>query len=79
LLILEAWQPPIKEVLEFLGEMRQHFGMSAVIAILLIGRPRPDTIFTAVDPQDMTVWSRALVSFGDPGLRLEPLGGSHDG
>lgn len=79
LLILEAWQPPIKEILEFLEQMRQHLGASAAIGILLVGRPRPDTIFTAVDPQDMTVWSRALASLGDPGLRLEPLGGSHDG
>lgn len=77
--ILEAWQPPIKETLDFLQAIRNHVGIAATIGIALIGRPFPDTVFTPVSRQDEAVWRRAITILGDPGLRLETLGGVHGG
>ena len=71
--VLEAWQPPIVETIEFIKALRQNLGKTARIAILLTGKPEGQTIFTRVDRSDKEVWARSLMKLADPYLRLEAL------
>ncbi len=73
LVVQEAWQPPIREVLAFLQELRNAVGEKSRIEVGLIGKPAPDTIFTPVSTDNWTVWQQKLNTFGDPYLGLERL------
>lgn len=75
LFLQEAWQPPIRETLLFLRLIRQTIGNKPVIRIGLIGKPRPETIFTRPDKNDVAVWKQAVTSMGDPALSVTILGG----
>lgn len=76
LLIQEGWQPPIRETLTFLKNLRETVGQRTGIIVGLIGKPRPDTIFTPVGDIDWNVWQQKISGLGDPYLRLEKLCGS---
>lgn len=75
-LIQEAWQPPIIEIKDFIKTLRRTLGQKQRIAVLLIGKPEVESIFTRVDGQDKEVWYRALRTMGDPYLRIESVEGS---
>lgn len=77
-IVQEAWQAPIKEMLMFIRQARQLMGPSAAIRIGLIGKPSPTTIFTNAAPENRDLWTRTLQQLGDPALSVEGLGGSHD-
>ncbi len=72
-ILQEAWQPPIREFLTFLSDLREAMGERAKIEIGLLGRPRQETIFTPPSAADWHTWQRKLQTFGDPYLRLERL------
>lgn len=72
--LLEAWQPPIIEIVEFIRELRTRLGKKAPVGVLLIGKPFGQTILTPVDSSDKEVWGRALRKIADPYLRLESVG-----
>ena len=71
--VLEAWQPPIVETIEFIKVLRQGLGKTARIAVLLTGKPEGQSIFTLVDRSDKEVWAHSLMKLADPYLRLEAL------
>jgi hypothetical protein len=73
-LIQEAWQPPIIEIIRVVRELRARGGKEMRIAVLLIGKPGAGTIFTPVKPTDREIWSRVLASLGDPYLRVVAVG-----
>lgn len=73
LIVQEAWQPPIQELLSFLKTLRGRLGETTRVQIGLIGKPADDTLLTPVNPMDWEVWSRKIASLGDPFLRLERL------
>lgn len=73
LVVQEGWQPPIREVLGFIRDLRETVGERTGIAVGLVGKPRPDTIFTPVNDTDWTVWRQKTSGLGDPYLRLEKL------
>jgi hypothetical protein len=73
LVVLEGWQPPIREVLGFIRELRETVGERTGIAVGLVGKPRPDTLFTPVSETDWRVWRQKIGGLGDPYLRLERL------
>ncbi|RJX24580.1 MAG: DUF2868 domain-containing protein [Desulfobulbus sp.] len=73
LLIQEAWQPPILEQLDFLRELRRAVGPAACIRIGLIGKPKPDTIFTPAADEQRRVWLQKTAGLGDPCLLCEGL------
>jgi Protein of unknown function (DUF2868). len=72
-LLQEAWQPPIIEIKDFIKTLRRTLGQKQRIAILLIGKPEVENIFTRVDAPDKEVWYRSLRTMGDPYLRLESM------
>ncbi len=73
LILQEAWQPPIKENLNFIQDLRKAIGVKSRIEIGLIGKPGNETIFTPVNQNDWTIWNRKIKALGDPYLRLERL------
>ena len=73
LLIQESWQPPIMEYIDFIRQLRQAVGAAPCIRIGLIGKPRPDTIFTPVAEENRKIWSLKITALGDPCLYCEGL------
>jgi hypothetical protein len=73
LILQEAWQPPIIEDIAFLKALRHHLGDRTPILVGLIGKPKPETIFTRVTPINWQTWKEKLTALGDPYLRLERL------
>jgi len=73
LILQEAWQPPIIEDIAFIKALRHHLGNRTPILMGLIGKPKPETIFTRVTPINWQTWKERLTALGDPYLRLEKL------
>jgi NADH:ubiquinone oxidoreductase subunit 6 (subunit J) len=71
--LLEAWQPPIEELLSWLGQLRQTIGPAPVILLALVGKPTPQTILTPVQAQHLQTWQQKTTALGDPGLQLIEL------
>ena len=60
-----AWEPPLLELLDFLGELRQHVGDSAIVVAPVPDGPR------AVTDVERDTWTRAVGRLGDPKLYVE--------
>ncbi|MEZ4526683.1 MAG: DUF2868 domain-containing protein [Desulfobacterales bacterium] len=73
LILQEAWQPPIREFLVFIVHLRQNLGDLSRIRVGLIGKPRPDTVFTPAKEEDWNIWQQKLRTLGDPRLHPERL------
>ncbi len=73
MLLQEAWQPPIRETLQFIRKIREIAGKKAKIVIALIGKPTVETIFTPVNSDNFKIWEQQISQIGDPYLRLEAL------
>ena len=72
-LIQESWQPPIREDLMFIKQLRETLGTTSKIKIGLIGRPKKDTPPSAVKEEEWKFWNQKLKALGDPYLNLERL------
>jgi hypothetical protein len=73
LILQEGWQPPIRENLLFIQELRMASGETSMIWVGLIGRPKQGAIFTRVKEEEWDVWYQKLKAVGDPYLGLERL------
>ncbi|MCI5195145.1 MAG: DUF2868 domain-containing protein [Candidatus Electrothrix sp. AW5] len=73
LILLEAWQPPIEELISWLKLVRQHLGPDALIFLALIGKPNAETLLTPVLPQHIQIWQYTIAKLGDSGLQLIEL------
>lgn len=73
LILQEAWQPPIQEMLRFLRELRTHCDDETHIIVALVGKPLPDTLFTKVSDSDFSIWQQKVATLSDPCLQLSPL------
>ena len=73
LLLQDAWQPPLQETGSFLQSIRRVVGETVPIAVLLIGKPSSQTIFTPVNPEHLRIWELKMRAIGDPCLDVIPL------
>ncbi len=73
LLLQEAWQPPIRELLDLFRRLRHELPRQYPISVVLIGKPDSDSILTGVKAQDLNLWRKSLQTLGDPYLSLYPL------
>ncbi len=73
LILQEAWQPPIQEMLRFLQELRTHCDDETHMIVALVGKPKPDTLFTPVTENDLKIWQQKVATLADPCLQLSPL------
>jgi len=69
----EAWQPPIREYLLFIRDLRLALGETSMIWVGLIGRPGKGAFFTRVKEEEWKVWNQKLKALGDPNLGLGRL------
>jgi hypothetical protein len=74
-LLMEAWQPPIRETISWLRSLRNTLEKETGIIIALIGKPANQKIFTSPDNTDRLIWEKTVNSLGDPFMRVENLGG----
>ncbi len=74
-IIQEAWQPPIQEILSWFASIRRNAGIKSGLVIGLIGKPGVSTIFTPPADTDRMIWEHAIAKLGDPYIRVEVLGG----
>lgn len=72
-MLQEAWQPPIREIITLLGHLRRIIGSSSPLSIALIGKPAADNPLTPVQPQDLTIWLKTTKALADPYLDVFPL------
>jgi hypothetical protein len=73
LVLQEAWQPPIREMLLFLKRLRRRLGAKAQIVVALIGKPDTQSIFTQPREEDRQIWKHRIDALGDPYLGVERL------
>lgn len=73
LLLQEAWQPPIQELLSFLRRLRKTVGEQPTIIIGLIGKPAAGTLLTPVKQLNLQIWQQKIATVNDPGLQLIEL------
>jgi len=73
LLLQESWQPPIRESLLLLKDLRKAIGKSSKIIVGLIGRPRGESFFTRIKAEDYKAWDMKIKTLKDPYLELERL------
>ena len=73
LLLLESWQPPIRESLFLLKDLRKAVGESSKIILGLLGRPREELFFTRIKADDYKAWENKIKTLQDPNLELERL------
>lgn len=72
-LLLESWQAPIREVLDFIHAIKTLNGPETRLYILLIGKPSNQTIFTPSEAHDLHVWKQKINALGDPGISMESI------
>lgn len=72
-LLQEAWQPPIREILFFIQNLRNMIGETVPVCVGLIGKPTSESIFTPVDEEEWRVWRQKIHSLGDPYVHIERL------
>lgn len=73
LILQEAWQPPIQEMLRLLQELRETCDQETHIIVALVGKPRPETLFTPVSDSDLHIWQQKTAKLADPCLQVTPL------
>jgi hypothetical protein len=72
-LLQEAWQPPIKEGLSFLKDVRKILGKERRLYILLMGRPAQDGKEMPPSPQENEIWRQAVKKLADPYVQVETV------
>jgi len=73
LVLQEAWQPPILELINFLKQLRGNCEEQTHIIVALIGKPTADTLLTPVAKLDLQIWQQKIALLADPYLQLAAL------
>lgn len=73
MICFEAWQPPVKQTIDYLKNIRQIAGNEIEIAVLLIGKPENENIFSKVKENDYNLWNFKIKSIKDPLLTIIKL------
>lgn len=74
-IVQEAWQPPIKEIMSWINSLRSAAGGTAGMIIALTGKPGKDSLFSPPSALDQKTWEQAVERLNDPYVRIESLGG----
>lgn len=73
ILLLESWQAPIREYLNFIQAMMSIGGDDFILYILFTGRPSDDTIFTPSDDHDLLIWKQKINALASPNISIEVI------
>src|SRR5262249_58030196 len=66
-LLVKAWEPPLSEFLDWLGELRAALGGELPIFVLPLAEGEGSALALAAG-RDARIWSRCLDTAGDPWL-----------
>lgn len=72
LMVVESWEPPIADYLDFLSDLRKAVGRERMIVVLLYNRD-PQGQPVPPRPRDVQVWRDQIASLGDPWMCVEEL------
>ncbi len=61
-IVQEAWQPPIQELLVFLGELVRGLPRQVDVQIVLVGRPAPEGCLLPPTDLEVSVWRQKIAS-----------------
>ncbi|MGX9727300.1 MAG: DUF2868 domain-containing protein [Candidatus Electronema sp. VV] len=73
LILHEAWQPPVQELLTWLAGLRRVLGPQPMITLALIGRPAAENLLTPPQPEQVRIWRQKTAALGDSGLHVIEL------
>lgn len=73
-LIMEAWQPPIIETMDFVNMTRAVAGREKMMNIILTGKPNSSSCFTRPTDTDRIIWNAFLGKLADPYILLTEFG-----
>jgi hypothetical protein len=71
-LVVEAWEPPVADYVDFVGELRRVLGAGRPLVVALCNRGEDGALLPA-GPAQRLQWRRRLAELGDPWLRVESL------
>ncbi|MEZ4549900.1 MAG: DUF2868 domain-containing protein [Desulfobacterales bacterium] len=74
-ILTEAWQPPIRETMDWLKHLITALPEQTGLVVALVGKPDGQAVFTAPADTDRRVWEQAVAALGSPFVRVENLGG----
>ena len=74
-ILTEAWQPPIRETMDWLKHLITTLPEQTGLIVALVGKPDGRAVFTAPADMDRRVWEQAVAALGSPFVRVENLGG----
>jgi hypothetical protein len=72
LMVVESWEPPIADYVDFLSDLRNVVGRERMIVVLLYNRDREGKP-VAPRPRDVQVWRDQIATLGDPWICVEEL------
>ena len=70
-LLMEAWQPPIREFLEWVAAYRKALPMETPLTLLLTGEMGDEP--SVAEPHDLDVWRKVVAAQAIAGLRVDAL------
>ncbi|WP_027358193.1 DUF2868 domain-containing protein [Desulforegula conservatrix] len=73
-LIMEAWQPPIIETMDFVNMTRAVAGREKIMNIILTGKPNSSSYFTRPTDTDRIIWNAFIGKLADPYILLTEFG-----
>ena len=74
-ILTEAWQPPIRETMDWLKHLITTLPEQTGLIVALVGKPDGRAVFTAPADTDRRVWEQAVAALGSSFVRVENLGG----
>ena len=72
MLVQEAWQPPLQELLSFLKKVRKRFPDVAVV-VALTGMPSQGGQMVPPRQEDIQIWKKKIMLLGDQELIVEEM------
>ena len=72
IVIVEAWEPPVADYIDFIRRLRGILGDGRMIDVLLYHRNNDGGI-AIPEASDVEIWQGTLAAMGDPWLAVEPL------
>ena len=73
ILLQEAWQPPLRELLGLLRRVRHELPRHYPLSIALVGKPHKEILLTPAKGADLNLWRKTMQTLADPYLALYPL------
>ena len=71
-LLVKAWEPPMLEVVDFLGKLRRDIRTGQRLVVLPIAMS-PQAVTSKAYQQQCDIWQRKLATLGDPWLRVQSV------